>query len=123
MAGLKRFHFGVTMSMIIVFIVLVLASTSISAAARPLHHSHNFMASDHPALNIVLLPQENNQLMNSVHVDHPCHEELSVTIRDVEQQQPDEKISGKYGSIVLNLLPKGTVPPSGPSKGSNSIND
>ncbi|RDX93549.1 hypothetical protein CR513_24175, partial [Mucuna pruriens] len=30
---------------------------------------------------------------------------------------------GKYGPLVLNMLPKGPVPPSGPSKGINSINN
>lgn len=29
----------------------------------------------------------------------------------------------KYGPLVLNLLPKGTNPPSGPSKGTNDINN
>ncbi|KAK7282431.1 hypothetical protein RIF29_11186 [Crotalaria pallida] len=30
---------------------------------------------------------------------------------------------GKYGRLILNMLPKGTVPPSGPSKGINNINN
>ncbi|KAK9913847.1 hypothetical protein M0R45_037653 [Rubus argutus] len=28
----------------------------------------------------------------------------------------------KYGPLVLNMLPKGTTTPSGPSKGTNSLN-
>ncbi|XP_028778859.1 uncharacterized protein LOC114735338 [Neltuma alba] len=29
----------------------------------------------------------------------------------------------KYGPLVLNMLPKGGVPPSGPSKGTNNVNN
>ncbi|KAJ4720214.1 hypothetical protein OWV82_008077 [Melia azedarach] len=31
------------------------------------------------------------------------------------------KLAGKYRPLVLNILPKGTVPPSGPSKGINDV--
>ncbi|KAA8533985.1 hypothetical protein F0562_031502 [Nyssa sinensis] len=34
-----------------------------------------------------------------------------------------ERLSGKYGRLVLNMLPKGPQPPSGPSKGGNNINN
>ncbi|XP_019084504.1 PREDICTED: uncharacterized protein LOC104708586 [Camelina sativa] len=30
-------------------------------------------------------------------------------------------VTGKYGSLVLNALPKGSVPPSGPSKRINDV--
>ncbi|PNX57536.1 hypothetical protein L195_g058744, partial [Trifolium pratense] len=28
-----------------------------------------------------------------------------------------------YGPLILNMLPKGKVPPSGPSKGTNNLNN
>ncbi|XP_027336991.1 uncharacterized protein LOC113850608 [Abrus precatorius] len=34
---------------------------------------------------------------------------------------PGMRVGRKYGAMVLNMLPKGSVPPSGPSKGSNYI--
>ncbi|KAK7410815.1 hypothetical protein VNO78_01950 [Psophocarpus tetragonolobus] len=30
---------------------------------------------------------------------------------------------GKYGALILNMLPKGPVPPSAPSKGTNNLNN
>ncbi|KAL2339465.1 hypothetical protein Fmac_007405 [Flemingia macrophylla] len=34
------------------------------------------------------------------------------------------RVAGKkFGPLVLNMLPKGPVPPSGPSKGTNGLNN
>ncbi|KAG4392836.1 hypothetical protein AAZX31_04G202400 [Glycine max] len=36
----------------------------------------------------------------------------------------DRRVAGgKYGPMILNMLPKGPVPPSGPSKGTNNLNN
>lgn len=35
---------------------------------------------------------------------------------------PGVYVTGKYGSLVLNVLPKGSVPASGPSKKINDVN-
>ncbi|KAF9618875.1 hypothetical protein IFM89_002743 [Coptis chinensis] len=121
MAGLKIFLCNNTV-VLLLFVVLVLSPVS---SARPLNqfHQNNFMATD-PGLNIAYQQQEQENVAVSSteqtsNLVFPCDLQSA---RD-QVSQP-EKRYGKYGSsMVLNILRKGTVPPSGPSKGSNSVMD
>ncbi|KFK24950.1 hypothetical protein AALP_AA8G047100 [Arabis alpina] len=40
---------------------------------------------------------------------------------DYSTSRPGDYVTGKYGSLVLNVLPKGSVPASGPSKRINNV--
>ncbi|XP_044462454.1 uncharacterized protein LOC123193497 [Mangifera indica] len=54
----------------------------------------------------------------------PCHSKAPGTNMknsDKEISALSQRISAKYRPLLLNILPKGTVPPSGPSKGKNDV--
>lgn len=54
----------------------------------------------------------------------PCHckaPETNMKNSDKEISALSQRISAKYRPLLLNILPKGTVPPSGPSKGKNDV--
>ncbi|KAF7830873.1 hypothetical protein G2W53_013206 [Senna tora] len=52
----------------------------------------------------------------------PCHHHAEAAGR-IGASPAKRVVAGKYGPLVLNMLPKGTVPPSGPSKGTNNVNN
>ncbi|KAJ6757765.1 hypothetical protein OIU74_026939 [Salix koriyanagi] len=108
-----------------ILLLFIVISVSAPSSARPL--SANLLQSltaTEPALNLAL-PMENmddvfvNPAMekDSEHV-LPCHTEIGEG-SDIGSA----RLAGKFGPMILNLLPKGTVPPSGPSKGTNSLNN
>lgn len=47
---------------------------------------------------------------------------LAGTDRGFNDVNTEEKLGGIYGSLVLNALPKGRTPASGPSRRTNDIN-
>lgn len=80
-----------------------------------------FLLSSSPSsarlLNNIALPSQEEP---AGHVS-PC-DHMSVVAGKLPS--PGMKVAGgKYGALILNMLPKGTVPPSGPSKGTNNINN
>ncbi|OMO94518.1 hypothetical protein CCACVL1_05948 [Corchorus capsularis] len=79
-----------------------------------------------PGLNLVV-PQRNFQVRPpaagymSANVDQPSKlEDSRKNVGKVILRKAAKQGSG-YRPLVLNLLPKGTLPPSGPSKRSNSL--
>lgn len=53
----------------------------------------------------------------------PC-DHMRVVAAAGKLPSPGMRVAGgKYGPLILNMLPKGTVPPSGPSKGTNNSNN
>ncbi|OVA17262.1 hypothetical protein BVC80_1837g58 [Macleaya cordata] len=131
-----------------VFVILIMLFWG-SSSARPLsstdqnnnnniiihpnnnnNNNNNLAASIEPGLNIVLPVGDDQNIKpvlssNQYNSDHdrfviPCDMESTNNLAPATE----EKRTGKYGSMmVLNLLPKGTVPPSGPSKGTNDMNN
>ncbi|KAG8644831.1 hypothetical protein MANES_10G000157v8 [Manihot esculenta] len=86
-------------------------------------HEHDSLpqnlASSEPTLNFLLL---NNQVIDSSNSNHilPCEidsSNMSSTMTD------RERVAEKYGLKILHVLAKGPVPYSGPSKGTNDINN
>jgi hypothetical protein len=110
---------GKNLKPILFFFIIVSLSTS--SSARPLYT--NLLQSITATESA--LPMEN---MDDVYVNPtmekdskhvlPCHMEIGEgsNIRST-------RLAGKFGPMILNVLPKGTIPPSGPSKGGNSLND
>ncbi|KAG5223430.1 hypothetical protein IMY05_C0964000200 [Salix suchowensis] len=108
-----------------ILLLLIVISVSAPSSARPLSADLlQSLTATEPALNLAL-PMEN---MDDVFVnpavekdsEHvlPCHTEIGEG-SDIGSA----RLAGKFGPMILNLLPKGTVPPSGPSKGTNSLNN
>ncbi|WVZ19604.1 hypothetical protein V8G54_006926 [Vigna mungo] len=91
-------------SMLLVFLLLITSS------ARPL--------SD-PTVNLalpsdrVVLPETPGRVSTCTHMRVAGKQPFPVT----------KLAGGKHVSLVLNMLPKGPVPPSAPSKGINNLNN
>ncbi|KAJ0047212.1 hypothetical protein Pint_06639 [Pistacia integerrima] len=123
---------------ILIFLFFILLSHSSLSSARPLH---DFMLqnidSGEPAAAAaafsIALPsdkvnssEEENDANNGEVSKVPSHGKAPETnMKNSEKgiSVSTPRISGKYQPLVLNILPKGTVPPSGPSKGTNDVNN
>ncbi|KAJ8771055.1 hypothetical protein K2173_023380 [Erythroxylum novogranatense] len=102
------------------FLVMISLLFSYSSARVLLLHNHllHNSASLNLALpsDIVLEASENPWELK----DSGNH----VSPSDMEpEKMSGSRISGKYGPMFLSMLPKGTIPPSGPSGGTNSLNN
>ncbi|KAE9587306.1 hypothetical protein Lal_00004497 [Lupinus albus] len=98
--------------LLLVFLFLISSSSS---SARLLNGVISVISTD-PTLNIAL-PKEKEELAGHVlSCDH------MVVVVTGEVQSPEINLSGeKYGPLILNMLPKGKVPSSGPSKRINNV--
>ncbi|KAG5148394.1 hypothetical protein JHK82_015275 [Glycine max] len=94
-----------------------------SSSARPLNDENNYfsLAATEPSLNLalpsdrVVVPEEPAPR----HVSGCGHTRVAGMLA-----LPGTRLAGgKYGPMILNMLPKGPVPPSGPSKGTNNLNN
>ncbi|KAK9283934.1 hypothetical protein L1049_012191 [Liquidambar formosana] len=105
---------------LLVFLVI----TSQSSSARVLldHGSlpANSLAATQPELNLAL-PGDNLIDASSEKNSHhglPCDMGSDKKV-DLEAERSREGLMRKYGPLFLNMLPKGPLPPSGPSPGIN----
>ncbi|TKY73934.1 hypothetical protein E2542_SST02693 [Spatholobus suberectus] len=105
-------------AVLLVFLLLT------SSSARPLNDYFSHAATE-PTLNlslpsdrvVVVVPPEEE--VPAGHVSTCGHGRVAGKL-----PLPGTRLAGgKYGPLILNMLPKGPVPPSGPSKGTNSINN
>ncbi|GFZ15095.1 hypothetical protein Acr_24g0012850 [Actinidia rufa] len=56
---------------------------------------------------------------------HPCkmgQPTMSFDPMELAVAEP-KRLRSRYGPLFLSMLPKGSVPPSGPSKGTNNMNN
>ncbi|KAG2730628.1 hypothetical protein I3843_01G297200 [Carya illinoinensis] len=53
----------------------------------------------------------------------PCHGNRMESSNSKRSFPATPKLTGKYGPMVLSMLPKGPLPPSGPSKRINDSNN
>lgn len=114
------------------FFLLISLSILSSSSARLLHDSfpQNLAASE-PDFNLALpsdnvidaSPENPSEKDESRHVNVPCEMESNKNKDKNSDVKVGARLAGKYGPTLLNMLPKGSVPNSGPSKGSNDIND
>lgn len=106
----------------VLFLLILLAAPQFSTS-RPINgfHSANIPAME-PGLNIALPkeilhipPLESDPLNVS-----PCN--LASPVSTKSSASSKAELEEKYKPLLLNLLPRGKVPPSGPSKGTNNHN-
>ncbi|KAJ8763998.1 hypothetical protein K2173_004870 [Erythroxylum novogranatense] len=105
------------------FAFLVVSLLFSSSSARVLQGHLLQSSATQPSLNLEL-PGENVEDMSVELKDSEKH----TSACDMEfTEKPASKIpsgiSRRYGPMILNMLPKGAIPSSGPSKGTNSINN
>jgi hypothetical protein len=115
---LKPLH----LATMLLFAFLIISSSS----ARPLNVPQNLAAGE-PALYLALpadstvvvaFPLEKDGSSRAV---FPCEMEESGKPKAGFPASP--RLAGKYGPMILTMLPKGSRPSSGPSKGTNSVHN
>ncbi|KAL4332549.1 hypothetical protein GQ457_07G019800 [Hibiscus cannabinus] len=103
------------------FFVFIFSSVSLSSA-RLLNGNPS---ATRPTLNLALpvAVDGSDQDPKSTALPLPCDHMVSFkSFRVGVLRSPTQKLDGKYGPMILSMLPKGgQVPSSGPSKGSNDI--
>lgn len=116
---------------LLIVLFFILSSHSSLSSARPLQHlmlQTIYRGETGVAFGIAL---PSDKVKGSEEEDGTSYGEVSKVPCDGEAPETNMKnskkgisvlsptVSGKYGALVLNILPKGIVPPSGPSKGTN----
>ncbi|KAL9421812.1 hypothetical protein AB3S75_034143 [Citrus x aurantiifolia] len=104
----------------IILFFLIISSLSSLSSARVLRDDYipqRLAITEPEAAFSIALPSDNVEALKNTAEDgieqHPCHDASSPP-----------KLAGKlHRPLVLNVLPKGTTPPSGPSKGINDVNN
>ncbi|CAK9135881.1 unnamed protein product [Ilex paraguariensis] len=107
----------------ILFLFLLICQSS---SGRPLNGLNpDSLPATEPLLNLVLAGDDNvdvsSQKVSGQNV-LPCDMESDKNV--VMEVRAAKKLDGRFGPLFLSSLPKGVVvPPSGPSKRTNSKND
>ncbi|GAV62487.1 hypothetical protein CFOL_v3_06010 [Cephalotus follicularis] len=103
------------------FFLLISSLSSLSAARLLKDHFHpQNLAAMEPKLNLALPSKKvtESSVYNN-HVSSNCHMETTQKSHMGIRATPNFAAA----SMIFNLLPKGTVPSSGPSKGTNNLNN
>lgn len=95
---------------VLILFLIVLSSVLTSSASARLLNDHLTLLTENPSQ-----PRKQQVL--------PYHkgDNTDIQASAVESSRFGAAAAAKYGPLVLNLLPKGTKPPSGPSKGTNEL--
>ena len=102
---------------LVIFFMSLIISFPSSSSARPLNKPLN-LAANEPLLELEL-PQE-NVVVVAYSLDKDSHHVLPCDMEPSKLAFPYKapRLSGKYGPLLLNVLPRGQpTPPSGPSPG------
>lgn len=114
-------HLAAAMLILFAFLIMFFPSSS---SARLLNVPQN-LAANEQALYLVL-PGD-----NAVVVAYPLEKD-SERVLPCEMDESSKpkapfpaapRLAGKYGPLLLTRLPKGPMPKSGPSKGTNSVHN
>nr|DAD25816.1 TPA_asm: hypothetical protein HUJ06_027284 [Nelumbo nucifera] len=128
MTGLNQF---LRVAMIALVVLAVYSPASTSARFLNGLRPHN-LAATQPALNLVLpgghidASSSSSSKSGSLRL-FPCESETVESTENLRRlefppsQNQRKSIAGKHGQLVLNILPKGRLPPSGPSKRTNKL--
>ncbi|XVF24320.1 hypothetical protein REPUB_Repub13aG0117600 [Reevesia pubescens] len=109
---------------VLVFFLFIFTSSSLSSA-RLLHDfvSNGLPATDdQPTLNLALPVHDFDKYLEQVVDPKPC--DHMIPIKDSHGHVGtlrSPRLAGKYGPMILNMLPKGPVTSSGPSKGTDDV--
>ncbi|KAI9157528.1 hypothetical protein LWI28_023955 [Acer negundo] len=113
---------------LLLFFFLLITSHSSLSSARPLNHivhHHHLPQSESGSIFRIALPSDHIHSMEDMMIkrspcsDHHHHHAMESAADTRVLAYP--KLTGKYGKLVLNVLPKGVVPPSAPGKGTNDV--
>ena len=102
---------------LVIFFMSLIISFPSSSSARPLNKPLN-LAANEPHLELEL-PEE-NMVVVAYSLDKDSHHVLPCDMEPSKLAFPYKapRLSGKYGPLLLNVLPRGQpTPPSGPSPG------
>ncbi|KAL9313773.1 hypothetical protein ACSQ67_019225 [Phaseolus vulgaris] len=102
-----------------ILLLFLLLTSSTPSSARPFTGSYFSLGPTHATFNLAL-PSERLVLPET-----PGRVSACAHMRVAGKQPfPVTRLAGvKHKPLVLNMLPKGPVPPSGPSKGINNLNN
>ncbi|KAH7548278.1 hypothetical protein JRO89_XS14G0094300 [Xanthoceras sorbifolium] len=119
-------------SLLLLFLFITITSNSSLSSARPLninvqhhhhHHNHNhqlrqteFESESESVFRIIALPSDSLK-----DIKRPCSSDDHRGMVADSGVPKYPKLAGKYGPLLLNILPKGGVPPSAPGKGTNDV--
>ncbi|XVE86037.1 hypothetical protein DITRI_Ditri18aG0004200 [Diplodiscus trichospermus] len=124
MATSRKTHRLITPAVLL--FLFIFTSNSLLSSARLLNDflSHAAAATD-PTTNVLALPlhDDKSQQHPSQPQVLPCDHMVPIKNSHVGSliRSPTPRLAGKYGPMILGMLPKGGVPSSGPSKGTNDI--
>ncbi|KAM1020360.1 hypothetical protein ACFX13_042337 [Malus domestica] len=97
--------------LLLLLLLVVFASVLTSSASARLLNGHLTLLLENPS------ESQKQQVL-------PCHtNDSNIQASAAETPRFGAAAAAKYGPLILNLLPKGTKPPSGPSKGTNDLNN
>ncbi|XVF81942.1 hypothetical protein PTKIN_Ptkin16aG0002800 [Pterospermum kingtungense] len=107
-----------THRLVLVLFFFILASNSLMSSAR--------LTPMDPSFNVLALPLHHRKSEQDPkpQVVLPCHHHHMVPTKNSHVRiirHPSPRLVGKYGPMILSMLPRGPVPSSGPSKGTNDI--
>lgn len=125
MASLNEHHHVV---MILFFLLILMSSSSYARLLNGFHGSHSHLqdfAATEPSLNLELPGQSIHETLKTQPTYDSPHDlscNMKTTQNSVAEVSPAQKLGQQYTSLWLNFLPRGDVPPSGPSGRTNNIN-
>ncbi|OMO89995.1 hypothetical protein COLO4_19449 [Corchorus olitorius] len=109
------------------FFLIIFTTTSLSSARLLNDFVSHGLAATEPTLNLALpLVDVNDEpVTTEEQQEHkpavlPCDHMVPIKNSHVVLRRPP-RLAGKYGPMILSMLPKGPVPSSGPSKGTNDV--
>ena len=114
----------------VVFFLFVFTSSSLSSARLLNDFLSHGLAATEPTLSLALPVDDdnNNDVFNKIEQDTkpqvlPCDHMVLIKNSDVGiLRSPTPRLTGKYGPMILSMLPKGSpVPPSAPGNGINDV--
>ncbi|XWS74489.1 hypothetical protein CRYUN_Cryun01aG0002500 [Craigia yunnanensis] len=111
----------------VVLFLFIFTSNSLSSARLLNNFLSHGLAATEPTLNLALPLDDVNDVFDKSEQDpkpqvRPC--DYMVPIKNTHMgilRSPTPRLAGKYGPMILSMLPKGPVPSSGPSKGTNDV--
>ncbi|KAL6980821.1 hypothetical protein U1Q18_022460 [Sarracenia purpurea var. burkii] len=106
-------------TILIIFLIIVSQSSSSARPVNGFYPDSSLPATEPRPLNLALLGEHGGALSattsekdySSDHRALPC------------DQMGSKTLGGRYGPLFLSMLPKGSVTPSGPSKGTDNVNN
>ncbi|XP_022764426.1 uncharacterized protein LOC111309689 [Durio zibethinus] len=105
----------------VVFFLFIFTSNSFSSARLLNGFLSNGLAATEPTLNLELPVEDFDKSGQDPKPQVlPCDHMVPIRSSHVGLVR-SPRLAGKYGPMILSMLPKGPVPSSGPSKGTNDV--